>query len=405
MRDNRASVNGAQVEVAFLSIGRIGSALVQGILLFSLASMSTASESAFLLAHFSFALFFSSLTDFGFNTLIVLEGRSDIAGAKRVLGVNTAITFALMALIALGSLFVISLEVALNQPVFRFEIIGLYIWSLLDRVTEAGNMYQLIRGHTLFASLNLVGRRLIAVMIFFSLSQLFDATVAFVFSLLIGSSLGFFLSSKALAIPSKRDGWIFRELRSLGPINAANQIRYLDVPIVVSGSSPSQGAGYALGARFANLLQIVAGSFGTVLVARGWDQTNLIVRLIFWMGSAFSFLVVLAALIVSESFVYLMALFLPWANQSAASALLLALSRYVWIAVVTVFSSMLVSRGFSKFTLIATTSCTAASLLFLWWFCPIFGFEVASIASILALVSLAVLMARKLTSQERGLDA
>jgi O-antigen/teichoic acid export membrane protein len=405
MRDKRTSVKGAQMEVAFLSLGRIGSALVQGILLFFLASMSTVWESAFLLAHFSLALFFSSLTDYGFNTLIVLEGRSDFARAKRVLGVNTAITFALMLLIALGSLLVMSLEIALNQPVFRLEIIGLYIWALLDRVTEAGTMYQLTRGHTLFASLNLVGRRLIAVLIFFSLTQFFDVTVAFVFSLLIGSSLGFFLSAKALAIPSKSDGWIFRELRSLGPINAANQIRYLDVPIVVSGAFPSQGAGYALGARFANLLQIVAGSFGTVLVARGWNRTNLIVRSIFWMGSAFSLLVVLAALVGSGSFVSLMALFLPWSNQAAASALLLSLARYVWIAVVTVFSSMLVSRGFSKFTLISTTSCTAASLFFLWGLSPSCGFEIASLASILAFVSLAVLMARKLNSQARGLDA
>ncbi len=332
-------------DVGFLVGGRLVSAVAQSVMVLWLVTIESPGQVGFLLTWFSIALIFSGATDFGFTTMILLAMKTSWPRAKSLLGADTFVSTVLAAFIVTTACAVIALA---KSPAFVGLVISaglMLLWALFETLTEAGNMVQLGRNQSALAGVAIAMRRILALGLYGAFVTLGLRDFAFPVALLGGAAVVYIFLPKAWSWPRVFTKGLLLELRPYAIMSAVGQLRNFDVPLMASVFGATRSAPYALGARLANPVLILAGSVGNVLVARRKHIRVSQLGLVILAGSGLLGMVLAVSPFAAPIIASFAQPYVSWLNGPNVYVALVVFCRFLMVALTMVLSSTLVSMA------------------------------------------------------------
>jgi O-antigen/teichoic acid export membrane protein len=344
VKNRESPIEGALKDVGSLVTGRFVSAASQAVMVVWLLSAVPTSEFGFLLTWFSLSLVISGITDFGFTSLILISMKSSEDYAKRILGADTFITFCLVCA-ALVVAFSTSLLTPKVENLHILNATVLVVWGLLETLTEAGNMVQLGSGQAWRAGVSIALRRLVGLASFVALSSAGLSSVAFPLGLMTGTIVAYLLLPKAWLKKSVITRELLTSLRPFAVVGAVAQVKNLDVPLFTTVFGTVGAASYALGARLANPVLIIAGSVGNVVVG---SKSKIQRRQLLWilfLGVSSVFVTLYLGPLLARSLSSAFTAIIPFLTSEETLIAILVLARFLMTSIAAVFSSALINLG------------------------------------------------------------
>ena len=337
-------------DVGFLVAGRLISALAQSFIVVWLVAVDSPEQVGFLLSWFSIALIASGLTDFGFTTLILVSTKSSWEKTRSLLGADTLISAVLAAVVVVASVLAVLLNSERSFVICVVNAATLLIWGILETLTEAANMVQLGRGQSSRAGLAIALRRLIALGVFALLVGTGLTDIAFSVALFSGTAAVYVFLPKAWATRGVFTRELFDEIRPYAVMSGVGQLRNFDVPIMAAVFGPGRSAPYAVGARLANPVLILAGSLGNVLVAsrQRLGRSHLVTILI--IGSGLTAAVICLGPFIAPPISVLVQPEVAWLTDQNVLVAIVVFARFLLVAMTMVLSGLLVSLSRVSFT-------------------------------------------------------
>jgi len=262
----------SNLRIQFLWIigGRIVAATLQALLIVGVARALGPRDFGVLMAVTGILVISQAIFDLGLSKHIIVE-RSispDSLELLNSLKLNSIGSIALL-IVAAASLTVTG---ALAFPVLLF-MIPLALSVALEKNADVWMGIAIADGDTFSHSINLVGRRAAALIVFLTLSQTpLDSVLAYSSALAFGAVLSVLFARRYVqsrVSPLNASTHPFRSIRHSYPYwlnTVSSQMRHLDVFITTSLAGPVQAGYYATAARLTSPLSMFAASLAVVVL-------------------------------------------------------------------------------------------------------------------------------------------
>jgi O-antigen/teichoic acid export membrane protein len=268
-------------QFAWVSMGRVFAALLQAVTMLFLVRALPPEQFGFFAAIFGLLAVPQVLFDLGLPTLVMRERARDRLDGSVTAALRINSWLALLLALCLSTIFIF---LALVTDSRFWFLLPLAIWAAAERSADTWLGVVLADGDARVNTVNLVVRRVVALVVFLLLSRLAPVDPIFAFSIAVAvsatGSLAFAYRYVARRL-APTDGSTFKELVSRSYpywINSvAAQSQNLDTAITSGIAGPLQAGFYATSARLTNPLRILPASLASVLlpVAARRDSRNL----------------------------------------------------------------------------------------------------------------------------------
>lgn len=256
-------------QFAWVSGGRVVAAVLQALVLALVARSVTPAEFGVLGIFLGLAAVAQTAVDMGVGTFIIRERAArpdsgEIAVAMRFNNYSSSLLSVLcaIALVLLG---------ALVSPIWWF-LLPLAVWIGAERNADARISIALADGDAKINVTNLVGRRLLAVLILLVLVGVgLDGLLAYAVALAIAALISSIYANgyvRRRVAPASSSSYraVLARSRAFWIHSLATQARNLDVPIVGSVAGATAAGYYSAGSRLTNPLRILPYSLASVLL-------------------------------------------------------------------------------------------------------------------------------------------
>jgi len=346
-------------QLAWVSAGRLGAALLQAVTLVVTARAVAPSEFGLLAGVLGLATLVQTFSDCGMASFVSREraADSDSGSIRSALRFNSLTSLLLLGLLSAG-LVVASLAL---DPIYAL-MIPLALWASGERNADTRLVVVFADGDVWINVSNLVMRRLLALAIVLALTS---ADVEPVLSYCVGVAVGATLSSVAARLivqprlPPEDTMTVREVLREARPYwvhSVATQARNLDTMLVAMIASPLQAGFYSSASRLTNPLLLIPSSLASLVLPTASRAVSTgsslrpvlkaIVIVVGGMSTAYAIIFVLAPTLIPAV--------LGDAYTSSVPVLRIVLVGLPFAAWTSLFASLLQGRGDKTF--VARTS-------------------------------------------------
>lgn len=263
-------------QFSWLLLGRVIAAFLQALIIILLARAVAPSEFGLLMSVVGISIVLQAVADLGISKLVVRERSRDKDSRYIAAGLRLNTQSALL-LWFIGSVLLILFGVFVDP--FFIYLVPLAISTANEKVADTWLGIAIADGDVWLNSLNLVGRRTIAILLFVLLNlSIIPSALAYTSSLAAASLVSMLFAFRHIRNRFGRDRKSLSELiKAAFPFwtnTLASQLRNLDTALVSAIAGPLESGFYATAARSTSPLKMLPDSIATILLPLATRQRH-----------------------------------------------------------------------------------------------------------------------------------